>query len=105
MTVMAHLLIRLDGDEDWATWGSDWRPRVDEIASLHLIHDWHGPPAWLAYRGGRQLDWGATLYELPKPELLRLIRADISEQREDEQRRLLDLPETDQYGVVWIEIF
>ena len=127
MTMMAHYLLRLRGDEDWEAWGENWWDHVDQVCELRFVDGWMWAPEWLRQRKARrwrrerrrhQLDWGAVFYEVSKDELRRLIglRPDYSDIRADwdepfctaerEQNALLDaLPDDGRYGVVWVECY
>lgn len=108
--MMAHVLIRLHGNEDWARWGDHWHRHVDEIGELSWVNGWIGPPDWLRERVGKQrLDWGAILYEVSKEDVQRLVwepewLADTDAARK--QRALLEsLSKEERYGVIFMEVY
>lgn len=118
MSMMSHVLLRLHGDEDWATWGERWLRHAHVVGYLAFVRvrDWRGPPAWLHDRPERQLDWGAWMVELSLAEVRRLIgpRTNYADFREDWDRPFLEaearqnailasLPEDERYAVVWME--
>ena len=72
---MSRELVRLTGDEEWDAWGDDWSRHVDKIADLQLFgsESYYGPPEWMRQHPRRQLDWGATLYEASKDDVVRLL--------------------------------
>jgi hypothetical protein len=118
MTMMAHKLLCLHGDEDWDRWGDDWPEHADVVGDLNWVTLWSGPPEWLRDHPRRQLDWGATMYEVSLQEVRRLIGkrpnyADIRDEwdrpfREAEERQnaMLDSLRADgRYAVVWIELY
>jgi hypothetical protein len=116
MTMMSHVLLRLRGDEDWATCGERWYSHAQVVGHLAFVPDWSGPPAWLRDRPGRQLDWGAWMYEISLAEVRHLIgpRTNYADLREDWDRSFREaeahqnallalLPEDGRYAVVWME--
>lgn len=108
MTVMEHWLIRLRGDEDPEAWGERWTDHADRIAKLEHADGWLTPPEWLAVRGSRQLDWGASLYEVSLEDLKRLVpEPGLPWQQESwrEQRaRIEALDPAGRFAVVWVEM-
>jgi hypothetical protein len=117
---MSRELVRLTGDEEWDAWGDDWWRHVNKIADLQLFapESYYGPPEWMRQHQRRQLDWGATLYEASKDDVVRLLmeaaRPDytgISEgydrpfrelaTRQDQLLR--SLADDGRYGVIWVE--
>ncbi len=108
MTAMAHWLIRLDGNEDWDTWGKEWRDHVDKVADLHWIDDFMPSPNWLREHPSRQLDWGAFFYEMRAYEISPLFRRPPSDELGEAWQQQLELLETlylrdFRCAVVWIE--
>jgi hypothetical protein len=108
MTMMAHTLIRIHGDEDWEAWGNDWASHVDRVGGITELEGWIGPPAWLEVKGGeRQLDWGAFLYEIANfADVKRLVSAPRHPDIAAQQHPLLELlSEDERYGVIYIECY
>lgn len=117
MTVMIQQLVQLDGPEDWKTWAEKWRTKENVLCNLSFVEDRMDAPGWLRKRRkGIQLDWCATLYEVSKAELLRLIEprtnySHISEEMDrpfreaaEKQDALFErLPADGRYAVVWVE--
>jgi len=59
MTMMAHILLRLRGDEDWDAWGDHmkWYDRADRIGELRVEINYSPlAPGWLEDRPHRRLD-------------------------------------------------
>ena len=112
MTMMTHKLVRLRGDEEWERIGEDWERHLEEVCYLWFVRDWIGPLASVSEtREQRQLDWGATLYEVTKAELLDLIikprptHGEVEPAWDRQHARLAALPDDGKYGVVWIECY
>lgn len=114
MTQIDHLLIRLTGSERWGEWREDWEDHVEEITRLRYVSP--TPPAWLLDHDHRQLDWGATLFEVTLGDVRRLTsdRPRYEDPGFDRpfkehakrQRKLLDtLPADDSYGLIFMEMY
>jgi hypothetical protein len=119
MTEVVKRLVRVTGDEDWESWSGDPWDHVETIAELDFISidDYYGPPDWLRGNRHKRLDWGATLWEVTKADLARLIGARVNYSaineewdrpfREKEERQtalFASLSDDDRYGVVWMEL-
>ena len=116
VTEIVHELIRLKGDEDWDALGDDWWRGLVKLAELQFVDGYYGPPEWMRQNPRHYLDWGATLCEASKADVLRLIgaRPDYSgikdewdrpfrEAAQKQDALLAALPEG-RYGVVWLEM-
>jgi hypothetical protein len=103
--MMAYLVIRLHGDEDWDAWGDDWWDHVERVGELHWLQLSNGA----APGPSRWLDWGASLREASAEDIRRIAweppwLADTESARE--QRELLEMLTTEgRYGLVSVEIY
>ena len=106
---MDYVVIRLHGDEKWGVWRGNWWDHVDEVGRLHWVKGWHVlPPEPILERESRQLDWGATLYEVTKAELVALADepawVEVDDVSAVEQRAVLSrLRDGVRYGIVYVE--
>lgn len=78
MTMYMSELVRVRGNERWDEYGDDWWDHVKRIGEFRQDSIARSAGASLRQAGfkGRQLDWGAFLYELSKEELIRFVGAD-----------------------------
>lgn len=110
--MMTHWLIRIHGSEGKESSGDRWLDTVDKIAELRLgSQQWLNAPGWLEESTqGKQLDWGAYLYEMTPNDLRRLLHDNppMDWAKEDWQRQLDLVDGLDpggRYGVIWIECY
>ena len=75
MTFMSHFLVRLDEDQRLRDLGANWQDQVSIITPLDFVSDRYTAPDWLQPNPNHQLAWGASIWELNKADIRRLLGA------------------------------
>lgn len=113
MTFMSHVLVRLDDDQQLGDLGANWQDQVEVITTLDFISDRYTAPDWLRANPNQDLDWAASIWEVNKADVRRLLgerpefkhesMADLRQADEIMRRKVDQLTDDGRYGVVWME--